>query len=332
MSETKETCRIKGEVKGVSKPEYDVIIIGAGPAGLTAAIYAARGGLSAIVLERATPGGHAATTDIIENYPGFPGGINGPELTASIEQQAKKFGALFKTIVEVSRIEITNGVFTVAAQGEIFTATSVIIASGADPTRLGVPKEEALIGRGVSYCAVCDGAFFKGSDVAVVGGGNAAVEEAIYLTRYAKKVYLVHRRDRFRADKILVDRMLSTPTIQPIMESVVEEIVGETSVSAVKIRNVGNNETKTLSVEGIFVYAGYRPNTDFLKGIVPLDEMGCIITDAEMATPVAGLFAAGDVRSKGLRQVVTAAGDGATAAFWAGKHIENIENRPYDRI
>jgi thioredoxin reductase (NADPH) len=313
----------------LSNPKYDLVIIGAGPAGLTAAIYGARSGLSVLVLERTAPGGQAATTDVIENYPGFPQGIRGPELSASMEDQAKRFGASFKTIAQVGTLERENGAFRIKAGDESFIAKAVIVASGADPTRLGVPGEDALIGKGVSYCAVCDGAFFKGSDVAVVGGGNSAVEEAIYLTRYARKVYLIHRRDRFRADKILVDRALAHPQIAAVLESVVEEIVGEKAVAAAKIKNVRTGEVVTLPIEGIFIYAGYRPNTDFLEGMVKLDESGCVVTDAEMTTEVPGLFAAGDVRRKGLRQVVTAVGDGATAAFWAEKYIEKLENRHY---
>jgi thioredoxin reductase (NADPH) len=274
-------------------------------------------------------GGHAALTDAIENYPGFPEGISGSELADSIEKQARKFGASFKTIAEVSELTRTDGVFTIKAGGDTFTGKSVIVASGADPTKLGIPKEDEFIGKGISYCAVCDGAFFKGVEVAVIGGGNSAVEEAVYLTRFAKKVYLIHRRDRFRADKILVDRVLAHPGIETVMESVVEEIVGTAAVTGIAIKNVRTGRTKSLPVEGVFIYAGYRPNTDFLKGIVTMDDFGCIVTDAEMGTGVPGLFAAGDVRSKGLRQVVTAAGDGATAAYWAEKHIEKMENRHY---
>ena len=316
----------------MNMPEYDLVIIGAGPAGLTAALYGGRGGLKTLVLERMSAGGHAAMTDAIENYPGFPEGISGAALTESMEKQTRKFGALFKTITEVNKIEHADGLFMVTAADETFTAKAVIVASGADPTKLGVPREDELIGKGVSYCAVCDGAFFKGAQVAVIGGGNSALEEAIYLTRYAKRVYLIHRRNRFRADKILTDRALSHPAIEVIMESVVEEIVGDRAVSAVKLKNVETSQTKTLPVEGIFIYAGYRPNTDYLKGIVDLDEVGCVVTDAEMATRVPGLFAAGDVRSKGLRQVITAAGDGATAAYSAEKYIETMENRQYGKF
>lgn len=316
----------------MSKAHYDLVIIGAGPAGLTAAIYAGRGGLNTLVLERMSAGGHAATTDLIENYPGFPEGISGAGLSESMEKQAIRFGASFKTIAEVSAIRQVDGVFRVTAGQEEFTAKSVIVASGADPTKLGVPGEDKLIGRGVSFCAVCDGAFFKGAAVGVVGGGNSAVEEAIYLTRYAQRVYLIHRRDRFRADKILVDRATSHPAIEMIMETVVEEIQGDTAATGVKLKNVKTGQSRLLPVEGIFIYAGYRPNTDFLKGVVDLDDSGCIVTDTEMATRVPGLFAAGDVRSKGLRQVVTAAGDGATAAYGAEKYIETIENRQYGQF
>jgi thioredoxin reductase (NADPH) len=313
----------------MNMPQYDLLIIGAGPAGLTAALYGGRGGLKTLVVERTAAGGHAAMTDAIENYPGFPEGISGGELAESMEKQARKFGASFKTIVEVSGIRQDDGVFAVTAGDETFSAKAVIVASGADPTKLGVPHEDELIGKGVSYCAVCDGAFFRDAQVAVVGGGNSALEEAVYLTRYAKRIYLIHRRDRFRADKILVDRALGHPSIEAIMETVVEEILGDKAVTAVKLKNVKTSETRTLPVEGIFVYAGYRPNTGYLKGVVDLDEVGCVVTDAEMATRVPGIFAAGDVRSKNLRQVVTAAGDGATAAFSAEKYIEQIENRRY---
>lgn len=313
----------------MNKPEYDLIIIGAGPAGLTAALYGGRGGLKTLVLERMSAGGHAAMTDAIENYPGFPEGVSGATLAESMEKQARRFGASFKTIAEVQRIDLADSVFTITAGDDIFTAKAVIVASGADPTKLGVPREDELTGRGVSYCAVCDGAFFKGANVAVIGGGNSALEEAVYLTRYAKRVYLIHRRDRFRADKVLTDRALSHPAIEAIMETVVEEIVGDGSVSAVKLKNVKTSETRTLPIEGVFIYAGYRPNTEYLKGVLDLDEVGCVVTDSEMATQLPGLFAAGDVRSKGLRQVVTAAGDGATAAYSAEKYIEAIENRQY---
>jgi thioredoxin reductase (NADPH) len=314
----------------VTDPNYDLVVIGAGPAGLTAAIYGARSGLSVLVLERSAPGGQAATTDLIENYPGFPEGVYGPELTEAMQKQAGKFGATFKSIENVTGIEKKDHDYVVKiGDAQRYAAKAVIVASGADPVKLGVSGEDILVGKGVSYCAVCDGAFFKGAEVAVVGGGNSAVEEAIYLTRYAKKVYLIHRRNRFRADKILVDRALAHPQIEAVMESVVESIVGEKAVTGVKVKNVSTGQTRTLPIEGIFIYAGYRPNTDFLKGMVPLDESGSMITDAEMATGVPGIFAAGDVRHKGLRQVVTAVGDGATAAFWAEKYIEELENRQY---
>jgi thioredoxin reductase (NADPH) len=313
----------------VGTSEYDVIIIGAGPAGLTAALYTARAGLSTLVLERMAAGGHAALTDLIENYPGFKDGIAGSELAASMEAQAAKFGAAFKTVADVGELAVADGGFAIKAGGETVSAKAVIVASGADPTKLNVPGEDRFIGRGVSFCAVCDGAFFKGADVAVVGGGNSAAEEALFLTRYAKKVYLIHRRDRFRADKILVDRLLAEQKIQTVMESVVEQVVGQDGVRSVKVKNLRTGETSVIPIEGVFIYAGYRPNTEFLGGIVNLDGVGCIVTDQEMATSVPGIFAAGDVRAKALRQVVTAAGDGATAAFSAQRYIEEIENRRY---
>jgi thioredoxin reductase (NADPH) len=313
----------------MQKPEYDIIIIGAGPAGLTAGIYTGRGGLKTLILERMATGGHAAMTDAIENYPGFPEGISGADIAESIEKQARKFGAEIKSIEHVTAITKINDHFTVKV-GDVqeYTSRAVIIASGADATKLDVPGEEQFTGRGVSYCAVCDGPFFRDASVAVVGGGNSAVEESMYLTRYARKVYLIHRRDQFRADKILIDRVLNEPKIEIVLEHVVEEILGDKNITGARIKHARTGDTRVLAIEGVFIYAGYLPNSDFLNSLkVEIDDFGCIVTDTEMATNVPGLFAAGDVRKKGLRQVVTAAGDGATAAFSAEKYIENLKNQ-----
>lgn len=311
------------------KADFDIVIIGAGPSGMTAALYASRGGQKTVVLEQMAPGGQAATTDIIENYPGFPEGITGPDLTALMEKQARKFGAEFNAVSEVVGIETDGGLFKVKTGDKSVTGKAVIVASGAEHRKLGVKGEGELRGRGVSYCAVCDGAFFKDSDVAVVGGGNAAAEEAIYLTRYAKKVNLIHRRDRLRAAKVLADRVVANPKIEVIWDTVVEEISGDKDVGSVKTKNVKTNKVGELLVEGVFIYVGYAPNSDFLEGFLKLDENGFVVTDSEMKTEIPGVFACGDVRFKGLRQIINAAGEGATAAFSAEKYIEKIEDRVY---
>jgi thioredoxin reductase (NADPH) len=310
-------------------PQYDILIIGAGPAGLTAGLYASRGGLNTLVCEKMAPGGQAATTDIIENYPGYPEGISGPALMESMENQARRFGAEIVTISEVTRIAPESGSFAVETSGDTYRAKSVIIASGAEPKKLGVSGEGKFTGRGVSYCAVCDGAFFRDAVIAVVGGGNAAVEEALYLTRYGKKVYLIHRRDRLRADQVLADRVTRDEKIEIIWDTVVEEIRGENGVSELALRNVKTDEESALNVEGVFIYVGFQPNTAYLDGLVDMDDNGFILTTQDMATSVPGIFACGDVRSKELRQVVTAAGDGSIAAFSAEKYIEKLENREY---
>ena len=313
----------------MSTPQYDILIIGAGPAGLTAGLYASRGGMKTLLCEKMAPGGQAATTDIIENYPGFAEGISGPALMEYMENQARRFGAEIVTITEVTRILPESGFFTVETSGDTYSAKSVIIASGAEPKRLGVPGEGKFTGRGVSYCAVCDGAFFKDADIAVVGGGNAAVEEALYLTRYGKKVYLIHRRDRLRADQVLAERAMRDVKIEILWDTVVDEIKGEGGVSELAIRNVKTGAESELKVEGIFIYVGFQPNTLYLDGLVDLDDNGFILTAPDMTTSIPGILACGDVRSKDLRQVVTAAGDGSIAAFSAEKYIEKLENREY---
>ena len=313
----------------MNTPQYDILIIGAGPAGLTAGLYASRGGMKTLLCEKMAPGGQAATTDVIENYPGYPEGISGPALMESMENQARRFGAEIVTITEVSRITPESGFFTVETSGDAYTAKSVIIASGAEPKKLGIPGEGAFTGRGVSYCAVCDGAFFRDAHVAVVGGGNAAVEEALYLTRYATKVTLIHRRDRLRADQVLAERVEKDEKIEILWNTVVDEIKGESGVSELAVRNVKTGAESALKVEGIFIYVGFQSNIAYLDGLVDCDGNGFIITAPNMATSVPGIFACGDVRSKDLRQVVTAAGDGSIAAFSAEKYIEKLENREY---
>ena len=311
--------------------DRDICIVGAGPAGLTAALYTARGGGDVIVVEKMAPGGQAATTDIIENYPGFPEGISGPELTQRIEEQARKFGAEFKTITSVDSVKKEHDRFTIMMEGELIRAKAVIVASGAESKKLNIPGEDALLGRGVSYCAVCDGAFFKEKEVLVIGGGNAAVEEALYLARFVRKIFLIHRRDRLRAENILAKRAIDHPQIEILWDTVVEEIEGKTGVTGARLKNVKTANEWSIPVDGVFIYVGFTPNSDFVREMVERDEDGFIVTDGAMETKTPGLFAAGDVRSKGLRQIVTAAGDGASAAFAAEKYIERIENREYGK-
>lgn len=300
---------------------YDVIIIGGGPAGLAAGLYAGRAKLKTLLLEQMLAGGQAATTDLIENYPGAPEGITGPELTERMEEQAKKFG------VELLMAEVTDVDFSgpekVVITGEgRYTAKAVIIATGATHKKLGCPGEEEFTGRGVSYCATCDGAFYEDLPVAVVGGGDSAVSEAIFLTKFASRVYVIHRRDALRATKVVQDKAFAEPKIEFVWNSVVEEIKGGETVEAVRVKNVKTGVVQDLPVSGIFVYVGLVPNTAFLAGKVKLDERGYIPVTANMETDVPGVFAAGDVTVKLLRQVVTAVGDGATAAVAAEKYIE----------
>jgi len=298
----------------------ELVIIGGGPAGLAAAIYGARAALNPLVLERGVPGGQAATTEWIENYPGFEDGIGGFELMVHMQRQAEKFGAEFKN-ADVTGIKKENGIFILnTSTGEI-GAKTVIIATGAEPKELGVPGEREFRGRGVSYCATCDGNFFRGKTVAVVGGGDSALEEAIYLTKLVEKVYLIHRRDGFRAAKVIQERAKANPKIEFVLNTVVEEIAGERKVEKVIVKNVQTGEKSEIPVDGVFIYVGLKPNTAFLEGFLEL-ENGYIKTDENMATAIPGLFAAGDVRLKDLRQVVTAVADGAQAAVAAEKYLE----------
>lgn len=301
---------------------YDVAVIGAGPAGLTAALYAARARLSTVVVEKMFPGGQAALTDIIENYPGFTEGISGIQLADAMKRQAERFGAEF-TNGDVERIEKNDDLFTVFLKGESIKAKTVILAAGAQPRKLGVKGEKEFTGRGISYCATCDGAFYKDKPIAVVGGGDTAIQEALYLTRFASEIYVIHRRDQLRATKVLQERAFKNEKIKFVWDSVVKEIKGEGTVDEVVVENVKTGKLDSLRVDGIFIAIGYIPNTDFVKDLVQLNEQGYVITDAYMATNVPGIFAAGDMRQKDLRQVVTAVSDGAIAAVEAGKYLES---------
>lgn len=295
----------------------DVIIIGGGPAGLTAGLYAARGMMDVMLIRGGLPVCQAITTDIIENYPGFPEGIEGPELVARMERQATRFGLqIVEKHVELLRKD--DGGFVVETDKESYSARAVVIATGAAPRSLGVPGENEFRGKGVSYCATCDGAFFTGAVVAVIGGGDAAVKEAIFLTRFASKVYLVHRRDQFRAEPVLVRTAKDNPKIEFVLDHIMTEVQGSNLVDTVAIRNVRTGEAGRLSVEGVFIFTGIQPNSGIVAHMVDTDERGFILTDREMATSHPGIFAAGDVCQKHLRQIVTAVADGAVA-------IESIE-------
>jgi len=302
--------------------DYDLIIAGGGPAGLTAGLYAARARVRTLLVEKMTPGGQAATTFQIENYPGFAQGISGPDLSQAMEEQAKRFG-LEATYGEVKGLSSREPFWELEFEDRKVSAKAVIVATGVDPRKLGVPGEETLRGRGVSYCATCDGPFFKEQDIGVVGGGDSGVEEAIYLTRFARRVYLVHRRDTLRAEKVIQERAFENPKIEFIWDTVVTRVVGDSGVEALELQNVKTQDTRSLKVGGVFFYVGSLSNTGFLKGTVNLDDQGYVLTDDNMATSAVGVFAAGDVRRKLLRQVATAVGDGATAAFAAEKYIES---------
>ena len=303
---------------------YDVIIVGAGPAGLCAAMYAGRGMLRAVTLERGAPGGELLNTDLIEDYIGFES-IKGWDLAQKMSEHAKKFGAEIVTDTVETVRKGADGWFDVAtSRGATYRAPAVILTAGGTPTKLGVKGEKEYAGRGVSYCAVCDGAFFKGEVLAVVGGGDAAVEEADYLTRYASKVYIVHRRDQLRASKILQERALANPKIAMVWNKVVLEIEGgEKGVTQLVLEDTVTHARSTLEVGGVFVFIGFKPNTQLVDGVghVDHDAAGYLVTDERMMTSVPGLFAAGDVRSQLTRQITTAVGDATTAALAVEKYL-----------
>jgi thioredoxin reductase (NADPH) len=299
--------------------DYDIVIVGAGPAGLTAGLYAARARRKTILLERNVTGGQIALTSAVENYPGVPE-VNGFDLAQAMQQQAEKYG-MEMGYAEVTGLEPRNGLHLVKTSEEDYPAKAVIITGGADYNRLGVPGEERLTGRGVSYCATCDAAFFKDQEVAVVGGGDAAMDEGLFVTRYASKVSVIHRRDQLRAGKILQERAFANPKMEFVWNTVVTEVLGEESVTGLRLKNVVSGEQSTLPVAAVFIFIGLHPNTDFLKGLLRMDEGGHIFVNEWMETEVPGVFAAGDVRVSSARQVVTAAGDGATAAIKADHYI-----------
>ncbi|MBM4430890.1 MAG: thioredoxin-disulfide reductase [Chloroflexi bacterium] len=305
-----------------------VVIIGSGPAGLTAALYTARSQLSPLLITGSTLGGQAASSSEIENYPGFPEGISGMELTQLMQKQAERFGARVE-MDEVTEVNLRQHPFSIKTYGAEYQTKTLIIASGVSPRLLGVPGEERFKGRGVSYCATCDGFFYRDKAVAVVGGGDAAVGEAIYLTRFAKKVYIIHRRDELRAQKIVQERALQNEKIEMVWNSVVTAVLGQEQVSSLSVKNVKTGEESTLSVDGMFSYIGSIPNTQLFDGQLQLDEQGYIVTNRAMHTSVPGVFAAGDVQERILKQVSTAVGSGAMAAMQAEKFIAELEGHTY---
>ncbi len=300
--------------------QYDVIIIGGGPAGLSAGLYAARARLKTVLLERAAVGGQIINTMWVENYPGFVDSISGIDLTQAMHKQAEKFG-LETVYTDVSGLAVDGRTKTVTASDGVYTAPAVIITGGSERQKLGVPGEAEYTGRGVSYCATCDGAFFMDKEVAVVGGGNAALTEALELTKFASKVTIIHRRNELRATAVLQEKARANEKMAFQLESTVDEITGETFVTDLKLNNVKTGEKSDLKVDGVFMAVGFLPNTGYLKGIVELDDLGTIVVDLDMATSVPGVFAAGDIRSKSIRQVIAAAGDGAIAAISAEKYV-----------
>ena len=306
-----------------SSKKYDIIIIGGGPAGLCAGMYTARARLSTLLIERGAIGGQILNTEWVENYPGFPDGISGIDLTELMHKQAEKFG-LVTILDEVTGVELAKDPRTVTTPEGSYSAGAVIIASGSERQKLGVPGEAEYTGKGVSYCATCDGAFFKDKDVVVVGGGNAAITEALELTKFASKISVIHRRDELRATKILQEKAFAEPKIEVLWDSVVDEITGETFVKKVKISNVKTKKQSVLEVSGVFMAVGFKPNTEYLRGAVEIDKINSVITDDKMATSVPGVFAVGDIRSGSIRQVIAATGDGAIAAINAEKYLTGL--------
>jgi thioredoxin reductase (NADPH) len=307
----------------MAKTDYDLVIIGAGPAGLTAGIYAARARMNVLLLEKAVPGGQILVTDWLENYPGFPEGLTGFDLAEKMKQQAEQLGLKIET-AEVHSLNLSETKKEVVLKDKSITAKSIIIASGAFPRKLGI-GEEKFMGKGISFCATCDAPFFKDKTVVAVGGGDTAVQESIFLTKFAKKVYLIHRRDELRATKILQERIFENDKVEIIWDSIATGVDGLFGVENVKIKNVKTDEERVIKADGCFLWVGILPNTSFLNESVKTDDAGFIQTNAKMQSSVPGVFAVGDVRDTPLRQVSTAVGDGAIAAVSAEHFIENLK-------
>ena len=302
-----------------------VLVLGSGPAGLSAALYAARAELHPVVLTGMEIGGQAAVTHVIENYPGFPDGVGGQEMAELFQKQAERFGAKFE-FDSATEVDLSSRPYRVKSYNAEYLADTLIITTGAHPNHLDVPGEKELTGRGVSYCATCDGWFFKEKDVVVVGGGDSALEEGIFLTRYAKSVTIIHRRDQLRAGAILQSRAKNNPKIKFIWDSIVTEIVGDEAVQSVRLKNKKTGEESELPTDGVFIFIGYTPNTQMFDGQLKLDENGYLVTNHLMESSVPGVFAAGEVNDPNFRQVITSAGMGAAAAIQATRFIEKNEN------
>lgn len=300
--------------------DIDIAIIGGGPAGLAAGVYAARGLRRTVLWERALLGGQIATTSLVENYPGFPEGVNGLDLALAMRQQAERFGMATR-YESVRDLELAEGYFLLAADSGVTRAKAVIVTAGAEPDKLGVPGEAEFTGRGVSYCATCDAAFFRDVPVAIVGGGDAALDEALFTTRYASKVFVIHRRDDLRASRVLQERAFAHPKIEFVWNTVVERVDGAEEVTSLALRDVRTGATSELAVAAMFVFIGQSPTSELLRGLTALDGGGHVLVNHWMETDVPGLFAAGDLRAESARQLVTAAGDGVTAAIRAEHYI-----------
>jgi thioredoxin reductase (NADPH) len=306
-------------------PREKVIIIGSGPAGLTAALYTSRAILKPLVISGNQLGGQVSITSEVENYPGFPEGTTGPELVDFMQKQAEKFGARV-LIDEVTQVDLRNGSpFAVKTHGDEFETEALIICTGASPRRLGIPGEEELIGRGVSFCATCDGFFFREKEVIVVGGGDSAMEEANFLTRFAKHVRVIHRRDELRAGETLKQRAFANEKISFVWDSVVTEVLGDGQVQAVRVRNVKTDEDQEIATDGVFVAIGHIPNSALFKDQLEMDDLGYLKTDARMMTSVPGVFAAGEIQDPVFRQIATSVGQGSAAAMMAERWLEEQE-------
>ena len=299
---------------------YDTIVIGGGPGGYTAALYTARANLSTLVLEKLTPGGQMGTTDQIDNYPGFPQGVNGFELAMQMQQGAQRFGAQTE-LTEVISVELSGPVKQVRTQSGTYQGRTVVLATGASPRELGLPGERELRGRGVSYCATCDGMFYRGKTVAVVGGGNTAAADVLYLSRLCEKVYLIHRRDQLRASRVYLEPLKQAENVEILWDSQVTELLYGETLTGAKVRHKKTGETRELSLDGLFLAVGQLPNTQLFQGQVELDAAGYVVADETTRTNLPGVFAVGDLRQKPLRQVVTAAADGAVAAHFLEEYL-----------
>jgi thioredoxin reductase (NADPH) len=307
----------------IDKLSYEVIIIGGGPAGLAAGLYTARAGMESLLIEKLAIGGLIVNAELVENFPGFPAGIGGLELTDLMLQQATKFG-LQTLLAEVTGIELKkDGKLVKTTEGDIM-AKAIVVAGGSKRQKLGVPGEAEFTGKGVSYCATCDAPLFRDKTVAVVGGGNAAVSEALHTAKFASEVVLIHRRHELRASAILQERIFAEPKIEFLWDTTVDRIEGKNFVERIRLNQVNTGKKSSLKVAGVFVSIGIQPDTDYLKGIVPLDSAGYIITDKKMQTEVPGIFAAGDIRQDSIRQSISAAGDGATAAVYAHRFLAEL--------